>query len=53
LAVYAQGFKVKRSVAEIPTALIAEYGSVKPIIGVLGVFDALPTLSHNAQTKKM
>src|SRR4051794_5812794 len=38
----AQGFKVTRGVAEIPTAFIAEFGSGKPIIGVLGEFDALP-----------
>ena len=37
----AQGFRVTRGVAEIPTAFIAEFGSGKPIIGVLGEFDAL------------
>jgi aminobenzoyl-glutamate utilization protein B len=49
LATYAeeQGFKVTRGVAEIPTAFIAEYGSGKPVIGVLGEFDALPGLSQN------
>lgn len=41
-----QGFKVSRGVAEIPTAFVAEYGSGKPIIGVLGEFDALPGLSQ-------
>ena len=48
----AQGFKVTRGVAEIPTAFIAEYGSGKPIIGVLGEFDALPGLSQKAQPTK-
>jgi aminobenzoyl-glutamate utilization protein B len=48
----AQGFKVTRGVAEIPTAFIAEYGSGKPIIGVLGEFDALPGLSQKAQPVK-
>ena len=48
----AQGFKVTRGVAEVPTAFIAEYGSGKPIIGVLGEFDALPGLSQKAQTTK-
>ena len=37
----AQGFKVTRGVADIPTAFIAEFGSGKPIIGVLGNFKAL------------
>ncbi len=48
----AQGFKVSRGVAEIPTAFIAEFGSGKPIIGVLGEFDALPGLSQKAQPTK-
>ena len=47
-----QGFRVQRNVAEIPTAFIAEYGSGKPIIGILGEFDALPGLSQKAQTSK-
>ncbi|MGZ8558846.1 MAG: amidohydrolase [Chitinophagaceae bacterium] len=54
LADYAatQGFKVTRGVAEMPTAFIAEYGSGKPIIAVLGEFDALPGLSQKAQPMK-
>ncbi len=48
----AQGFKVTRGVAEIPTAFIAEFGSGKPIIGVLGEFDALPGLSQKALPTK-
>ena len=54
LSAYAekQGFKVTRNVAGIPTAFIAEYGSGKPIIGILGEFDALPGLSQKAQTTK-
>jgi aminobenzoyl-glutamate utilization protein B len=48
----AQGFKVTRGVAEIPTAFIAEFGSGKPIIGILGEFDALPGLSQKAQPVK-
>lgn len=42
----AQGFRVTRGVAEIPTAFVAEYGSGHPIIGILGEFDALPGLSQ-------
>lgn len=54
LADYAegQGFRVTRGVAEIPTAFVAEFGSGKPIIGVLGEFDALPGLSQKAQPSK-
>src|SRR5687767_1044068 len=54
LADYAEknGFKVERGVAQMPTAFIASYGSGKPIIGILGEFDALPGLSQKAQTGK-
>jgi len=49
LAQYAeqQGFKVTRGVAGIPTAFTAEYGSGKPVIGILGEYDALPGLSQD------
>jgi aminobenzoyl-glutamate utilization protein B len=47
-----QGFRVKRNIAEIPTAFIAEYGSGKPIIGIMGEFDALPGLSQKAEPIK-
>lgn len=47
-----QGFKVERGVAGLPTAFVATYGSGKPIIGVLGEFDALPGLSQKAQPTK-
>ncbi len=43
-----QGFRVTRGVADIPTAFIAEFGSGKPVIGILGEFDALPGLSQKA-----
>ncbi|MBX9891474.1 MAG: amidohydrolase [Chitinophagaceae bacterium] len=54
LADYAekQGFRVTKNIAEIPTAFIAEYGSGKPIIGILGEFDALPGLSQKASSQK-
>jgi len=54
LADYAesQGFKVERGVAEEPTAFVATYGSGKPIISVLGEFDALPGLSQKAEPTK-
>jgi aminobenzoyl-glutamate utilization protein B len=42
------GFKIERGVAQIPTAFIATYGSGKPVIGILGEYDALPGLSQQA-----
>ncbi|MEJ7588938.1 MAG: amidohydrolase, partial [Ferruginibacter sp.] len=48
----AQGFKVSRGVAGVPTAFIAEFGNGKPVIGILGEFDALPGLSQKAQPVK-
>lgn len=54
LADYAesQGFEVKRGVNDMPTAFIATYGSGRPIIGILGEFDALPGISQKAQPFK-
>jgi aminobenzoyl-glutamate utilization protein B len=46
----AAGFQVKAGVADIPTAFVATFGSGKPIIGIVGEFDALPGLSQEAQT---
>jgi len=40
------GFGVERSVAGMPTAFVATYGSGKPVIGILGEHDALPGLSQ-------
>lgn len=54
LADYAEkeGFRVSRAVAEMPTAFIAEYGNGRPIIGVLGEYDALPGISQKKQHSK-
>ena len=54
LADYAesQGFKVERGVAGEPTAFVATYGSGKPVISVLGEFDALPGLSQKTEPTK-
>lgn len=46
------GFSVKKGVAGIPTAFIAEYGSGKPIIAIMGEYDALPGLSQEAVAEK-
>ena len=40
------GFTIERGIGEIPTAFTAEYGSGKPIIAIMGEFDALPGLSQ-------
>jgi aminobenzoyl-glutamate utilization protein B len=40
------GFRVKRGIAGMPTAFIAEWGSGKPVIAILGEYDALPGLSQ-------
>ncbi len=40
------GFKVTSGVANMPTAFVAEYGSGRPIIGILAEYDALPGMSQ-------
>lgn len=47
-----EGFKITKGVAEIPTAFVAEYGSGKPVIGILGEFDALPGLSQDSTAEQ-
>ena len=44
----AEGFAVQEGVAGIPTAFVASWGEGKPIIGLLGEYDALPALKHAA-----
>jgi len=46
------GFKIERGVGGMPTAFVATYGSGKPVISVLGEFDALPGISQKAQPTK-
>lgn len=54
LADYAeqQGFRVERGVAEMPTAFMASYGEGRPVIGILGEYDALPGISQKAVPQK-
>ena len=40
------GFNVKTGVADIPTAFTASYGSGRPIIGILGEYDANAGISQ-------
>ncbi len=54
LADYAerQGFEVRRGVAGMPTAFVATFGSGRPVIGVMGEYDALPGISQQASPVK-
>ncbi len=44
----AEGFRVTRNVAGIPTAVMGEAGEDGPVIAILGEYDALPGLSQEA-----
>ena len=46
------GFKVEAGVAGMPTAFIATWGSGKPVIGIMGEFDALPGISNKVVPEK-
>lgn len=54
LADYAeqQGFRVERGVSGMPTAFIATFGEGRPVIGILGEYDALPGISQKASPVK-
>lgn len=43
-----EGFEVQENLAGIPTAFSGTYGSGKPVIGILGEYDALSCLSQKA-----
>ena len=46
------GFEVERGVAFMPTAFIASYGTERPVIAILGEYDALPGLSQVMEPTK-
>ncbi|KYH41565.1 MAG: amidohydrolase, partial [Candidatus Bathyarchaeota archaeon B63] len=46
------GFKIRRGVAGMPTAFIASYGDSRPIIAIMGEYDALPGLSQKKTPHK-
>ena len=48
-----EGFTIRKGVADIPTAFIAEYKNGGPVIALLGEFDALPGLSQKAVAYKI
>ncbi|MHA2251882.1 MAG: hypothetical protein ACXAD7_16075, partial [Candidatus Kariarchaeaceae archaeon] len=45
-AMKSEGFEVESGVADMSTAFIASYGTEKPVIAILGEYDALPGLSQ-------
>lgn len=47
----ANGFDVRAGVAGMPTAFTATFGSGKPVIALLGEFDALPGLSQKDEPR--
>ncbi len=46
------GFTVERGLAGMPTCFVGTYGSGKPVIGILGEYDALPMLSQKGRVPK-
>ena len=42
----ANGLTIEKGLAGMPTAFTASYGKGKPVIGIIGEFDALPGLSQ-------
>jgi aminobenzoyl-glutamate utilization protein B len=46
------GFRVREGISDMPTAFVAEYGSGKPVIGILAEYDALPELSQDATAER-
>lgn len=40
------GFSVERGICKLPTAFRASYGQGKPVIAILGEYDALPKVGH-------
>jgi len=43
-----QGFRITQNIADIPTAMMGEWGEGGPVIAFLGEYDALPGLSQEA-----
>ena len=47
-ALSAEGFAIEASVADIPTAFVASWGSGEPVVAILAEFDALPGINQDA-----
>ena len=45
-------FLIEEGVGGMPTAFVATWGEGKPVIGVMGEYDALPGLSQKVKTEK-
>jgi len=45
-------FLVDRGIDQMPTAFVASWGEGKPVIGILGEYDALPGLSQRVSAAK-
>jgi aminobenzoyl-glutamate utilization protein B len=48
----AKGFTVQRGVAGMPTAFVASYGKGRPVIAIMGEYDALPGILQKASAVK-
>lgn len=46
------GFKIKNNIGDLPTAFIAEYGADKPVLGILGEYDALPSMNQEIAAQR-
>lgn len=46
------GFRMQENIGGMPTAFTAEWGSGKPVIGILGEYDALPGLSQDISPER-
>jgi len=46
------GFRIERGSAGMPTAFVATWGEGKPVIGIMGEYDALPGLSQKKVPQK-
>jgi len=46
------GFKVEKGIAGMPTAFVASWGDAKPVLGIMGEYDALPGLSQKKIPRK-
>lgn len=47
-----EGFIINSNIAKMPTSFVATWGEGKPIIGILGEYDALPGLSQQVSCKR-
>lgn len=51
-ALEAEGFRVERGIGGIETAFVASYGNGKPVIALLGEYDALAGLSQRGEASQ-